>query len=198
MVIIKVDYGLLVVAIYRKYSMILIGKVKKSQRQNPQEVAFLMANLSDQIERYLRNLIKKYQGEVEIKRNQLANEFNCAPSQINYVLQTRFPVERGYVVESQRGGGGYVRIIRLKMDSEKEQIKKIISRFGGPISQREAEAVIFRLFENEVISFREKILMETAVNKKLIGVNLPHRDYIRGRLFRGMLEVILKMESEEE
>lgn len=82
-----------------------------------------MASISDQIEYYLKKLIEKYKGEVEIKRNQLANDFNCAPSQINYVLETRFPLEKGYVVESQRGGGGYVRIIRIKIESGKEYIK---------------------------------------------------------------------------
>lgn len=155
-----------------------------------------MANLSDQIEKYLRQLLNKYQGEVEIKRNQLANEFNCAPSQINYVLETRFPVERGYVVESQRGGGGYIRIIRVKMDSEKESLQKIIAQLGGPISQREAEGIITRLYENNYINAREKSLMEIAMHRRLIGVNLPHRDYIRGRILRGMLEVILKFTRE--
>lgn len=155
-----------------------------------------MPNLSDQIEVYLRNLLKKYQGEIEIKRNQLASDFNCAPSQINYVLETRFPIEKGYVVESQRGGGGYVRIIRVKLGTEKESLQKVISGVGGPISQREAEAIISRLYENSIIEEREKGLMKMAVNRRLIGVNLPHRDYIRGRILRGMLEVILKFERE--
>jgi len=157
-----------------------------------------MANLSDQIEHYLRNLIRKYEGEVEIKRNQLANDFNCAPSQINYVLETRFPLEKGYVVESQRGGGGYIRIIRVKIDSEKDHIKKLISRLGGPLAQKEAEAIIARLHENDLINLREKVLMEAIVNKKIIGLNLPHRDYVRGRLLMAMLEVILKINNGED
>lgn len=154
-----------------------------------------MASLSDQIEKYLRDLIKKYQGEVEIKRNQLADDFDCAPSQINYVLETRFPLEKGYVVESQRGGGGYIRIIRVKIDSQKKHLQKVISRFGGPISQRDSEAIIARLYENNLINKRERVLMESVMNKKIIGVNLPHRDYIRGRLLRAMLEVILKIDD---
>ncbi len=154
-----------------------------------------MASLSDQIERYIINLIKKYKGEVEIQRNQLANDFDCAPSQINYVLETRFPVEKGYVVESQRGGGGYIRIIRVKIDSEEEHLQKLISRLGHPISQKEAEAIISRLYDNKLINYRERALMKIVMNKRLIGVNLPHRDYIRGNLLRGMIEVILKMNS---
>ncbi|MFW5972181.1 MAG: CtsR family transcriptional regulator [Bacillota bacterium] len=151
-----------------------------------------MANLSDQIEEYLKDLIKQYKGKVEIQRNQLANDFDCAPSQINYVLQTRFPLERGYVVESQRGGGGYIRIIRIKINSKKEFLQRIISKINGPVSQNEAESIISRLYENSFINIREKLLMETIVNKKIIGINLTHRDYVRGRILIAMMEVILK------
>lgn len=159
-----------------------------------------MASISDQIEYYLKKLIEKYKGEVEIKRNQLANDFNCAPSQINYVLETRFPLEKGYVVESQRGEGGYIRIIRVKIESGMEYIRELISRLGGPITQDEAEAIIYRLYENELIDERERALMEAVVNKRVIDVNLPYRDYIRGRIMLAMLEVILKVNScrEEE
>ncbi|NLJ84215.1 MAG: CtsR family transcriptional regulator [Halanaerobiaceae bacterium] len=159
-----------------------------------------MASISDQIEYYLKKLIEKYKGEVEIKRNQLANDFNCAPSQINYVLETRFPLEKGYVVESQRGGGGYIRIIRIRIESGREYIKDLLSRLGGPISQDEAEAIIYRLYENELIDEREKALMEAVVNKRVIDVGLPYRDYIRGRIMLAMLEVILKVNNcrEEE
>ncbi|NLM96806.1 MAG: CtsR family transcriptional regulator, partial [Halanaerobiaceae bacterium] len=108
-----------------------------------------MSSISDQIERYIRELIKRYQGQVEIKRNQLASVFNCAPSQINYVLETRFPLEKGYVVEIQRGGGGYIRIIRVEIDSEKEYLQELVSSLEGPISQNEAEGIIHRLYEND-------------------------------------------------
>jgi len=155
-----------------------------------------VANLSDQIERYIMNLIKKYEGKIEIQRNQLASDFDCAPSQINYVLETRFPFQKGYIVESQRGGGGYIRIIRVKIDSKEEYLRKLISRLGRPISQKDAEAIISRLYDNKLINIREKALMKVVMNKRLIGVNLPHRDFIRGNLLRGMVEVILKADRE--
>lgn len=157
-----------------------------------------MSSISDQIERYIRELIKRYQGQVEIKRNQLASVFNCAPSQINYVLETRFPLEKGYVVESQRGGGGYIRIIRVEIDSEKEYLQELVSSLEGPISQNEAEGIIHRLYENDLIDAREKELMEAVIKKKVIGVNLPYRDYIRGRMMTAMLEVILKIHCSGE
>ena len=154
-----------------------------------------MASLSDQIEEYLRDLLEKYKGTIKIKRNKLADEFNCAPSQINYVLDTRFTAERGFVVESQRGGGGYIKIIKVNLDSETEALKKILSRLTGMVTQREAEGIIQRLYENDVIHERESYLMETAVHRRIIGVDLPHRDYIRGRILQGMLEVILRYDE---
>ena len=157
-----------------------------------------MASLSDQIEKYFRELLNEYQGEIEIKRNKLADEFNCAPSQINYVLDTRFTVEKGFLVESQRGGGGYIRIIRIGMDSETETLQNIISRLDGAITQNEAEGVIERLYDNDIISRREKYLMEIAVNRRIIRVDLPYRDYIRSRILKGMLKVILKSLDEED
>lgn len=155
-----------------------------------------MSSLADQIERYLRELLKEYKGKVEIQRNQLANDFNCVPSQINYVIDTRFTVEKGYLVESQRGGGGYIRIIRIKMNNIKEDIQKLICKLEGPLTQREAEGIIERLYENKFIQKREKELMKIAMERKIIGVTLPYRDYIRGRILQGMLEVILKYDRE--
>jgi len=156
-----------------------------------------MASLSDQIEKYLRRLLENYEGKIEIKRNKLADDFDCAPSQINYVLDTRFNVERGYIVESQRGGGGYVRIIRVKVDSETKTLKKIITGLNEPVIQKEAEGIIERLYDNNVITKREKFLMKMATHRRVIGIELPYRDYIRGRILRSMLEVILKHCDEE-
>jgi transcriptional regulator CtsR len=157
-----------------------------------------MASLSDQIEEYLRDLLENHKGTIKIKRNKLANEFNCAPSQINYVLDTRFTTERGFVVESQRGGGGFIRIIKVNINSKTETLKNIVSQLSGMVTQREAKGIIQRLYENEVIEERESFLMKMAVHRRIIGVDLPHRDYIRGRILQGMLDVILKYDKRGE
>lgn len=157
-----------------------------------------MASLSDQIEKHLKKLLNEYRGTIEIKRNKLADEFNCAPSQINYVLDTRFTSERGFVVESQRGGGGYIRIIKVKMNSENNALKKILSKLNGMVTQNEAEGIIQRLYDNDLINKREKHIMKMVIHRRVIGVDLPHRDYIRGRILQSMLEVIMKYEKEEE
>ena len=72
-----------------------------------------MAQLSDSIEQFIKNLMEEDR-QIDLKRNELAQHFGCAPSQINYVLATRFSIDHGYVIESRRGGGGYVRIIRIQ------------------------------------------------------------------------------------
>ncbi|PTW00447.1 transcriptional regulator CtsR [Halanaerobium saccharolyticum] len=155
-----------------------------------------MSSLSDQIERYLRRQISKYQGKVKIKRNQLAENFDCAPSQINYVLDTRFTVEKGYIVESQRGGGGFIRIIRVTLDSDKEVIQEVINKLDRAISQKEAHGIIKRLYDNDLISERESYLMERAVHRNVLGISLPERDYLRGRILKNMLEVIFKVKED--
>lgn len=77
-----------------------------------------MRNVSEVIEQYLKQILQQSPGGViEIQRNDLADQFNCVPSQINYVISTRFTLEKGYIVESKRGGGGYIRIQKIKLHS---------------------------------------------------------------------------------
>ncbi|MFW6382202.1 MAG: CtsR family transcriptional regulator [Bacillota bacterium] len=153
-----------------------------------------MANLSDEIEKHLNELINEYQGKIKIKRNSLADEFDCAPSQINYVLNTRFTTERGYIVESRRGGSGFIRIIKISIDSTDDLLRKILSRVGQSLSKKEAEGIIKRLYENQIINEREKNLMETVFHRKTLNVDRPLRNYLRGNLMKSMLEAILKSE----
>ena len=157
-----------------------------------------MASLSDQIENYLNNLIGQDEGKIEIKRNQLAEQFDCAPSQINYVLNTRFTPEKGYIVESQRGGGGYIRIIKVSIDSVDDSLRKLITRLNQPISQQDAQDIIHRLHENNIISDREKYIMDIVTHRQVLNIELPERDFLRSRIMQGILEVILKTEGEEE
>ena len=155
-----------------------------------------MSSLSDQIEKYLRKQISKYQGKIKIKRNQLAENFDCAPSQINYVLNTRFTVEKGYVVESQRGGGGFIRIIRVKLNSDKEVIQKVLNNIDDKLTQREANGIIKRLYDNDLITEREFYLMQRSIHRNVLDISLPERDRLRARILKNILEVIFKVKED--
>ncbi|MDD2283458.1 MAG: CtsR family transcriptional regulator, partial [Eubacteriales bacterium] len=95
-------------------------------------------NLVDIIELYIKTLLDdSMDNMVLLRRNELAQHFGCAPSQINYVIQTRFNPQRGYVTESQRGGGGFIRLIRLDLD-KLEMILPVLDELGEELSQRQA------------------------------------------------------------
>jgi transcriptional regulator of stress and heat shock response len=99
-----------------------------------------MRNISDIIEGYLKEALELHgQGLIEIKRSELAEHFQCVPSQINYVINTRFTAERGYLVESKRGGGGYIRIVRVETHSKSALFDELQKHLQTMISQNAAE-----------------------------------------------------------
>ncbi|EUJ25052.1 transcriptional repressor CtsR [Listeria cornellensis FSL F6-0969] len=150
----------------------------------------LIKNISDIIEAYLKQVLEASEA-VEIKRSEMANQFQCVPSQINYVINTRFTMERGYLVESKRGGGGYIRIIKVKMNDKLQLLDAIIAMVHDKkVSQNFAEDVLLRLLEEEVVSKREARLMLAAMDRNVITLPLPERDIIRSRMLEAMLEAL--------
>jgi transcriptional regulator of stress and heat shock response len=153
-----------------------------------------MRNISDIIESYLKNVLELSESEiVEIKRSEIADKFQCVPSQINYVINTRFTIERGYVVESKRGGGGYIRIMKVKAHDQVHLIDQLVSLVRNAISQSTAADIVFRLVEEDIISEREAKIMLSVMDRSVIMVDLPERDILRGRMLKAML-VSLKYE----
>ncbi|MGI6777773.1 MAG: CtsR family transcriptional regulator [Acetivibrionales bacterium] len=151
-----------------------------------------MARLSDIIEEFLKQMIKDTDGTVEIQRNELANKFNCVPSQINYVIGTRFTTERGYFVESRRGGGGHIRISRIRMKRPGNYLMHIISSMGDSISQQSAEVFINNFLDYEVVSRREALILRAAISDKALGdVPSVDRDRIRARILKNMMMSLL-------
>ncbi|KPU42666.1 transcriptional regulator CtsR [Oxobacter pfennigii] len=151
-----------------------------------------MARLSDIIEEFIKQLLNNSQDDIlEIQRNELANKFSCAPSQINYVLMTRFTVDRGYYIESRRGGGGSIRITRVSLDNNAYFKDLISDRIGQSISQSSAESYIDAFLEQNLITPREAALMKAAVNDKAINIQSPDKDSIRASLLKSMLIVLL-------
>lgn len=151
-----------------------------------------MRNMSDIIEQYLKSILQNSQGEaVEIQRNELADQFRCVPSQINYVISTRFSLEKGYIVESKRGGGGYIRIQKVDIPSDSEVLEYIHRTLRQEIDQDSAEGLIYQLEEAEFINAREASMLRSAVSRDTLQLKLPVRDQIRALLLRNMLIALL-------
>lgn len=154
-------------------------------------------NISDIIEQYLKQIIKKSQaGVIELQRSDLAELFQCVPSQINYVISTRFSVEQGYVVESKRGGGGYIRIRQIQLNDH-EPLVHVVRSIGSSLSQREAEGLIERLLREQVITGREFSMLRAAVNRDALRIDLPGRDEMRARLLAQMLVALFAAQPDE-
>jgi transcriptional regulator of stress and heat shock response len=144
-------------------------------------------NISDYIESYLKKILQQSQtGVVEVQRSELAELFQCVPSQINYVISTRFSIDHGYVVESKRGGGGYIRIRRIELDKH-EPLMRIIQSLGNALNQREAEGIVERLLTERIIGDREAALLRAAMSRETLSIDLPYRDELRARLLTQML-----------
>lgn len=152
-----------------------------------------MPSLVEQIEQYIKKLLSSSsRGAVEVQRSELAQLFSCVPSQINYVLSTRFTLEQGYLVESRRGGGGFVRIIKLPLDQEKELRKLIDATVGQLVSQQVGDGLIHRLAEEGFLTGRESILMKAVIQREALPLELPQRDLVRSHLLRAMLLALLR------
>jgi transcriptional regulator of stress and heat shock response len=147
-----------------------------------------MRNISDVIEGYLKQVIELSERDhIEIKRSEVAEKFQCVPSQINYVINTRFTVDRGYLVESKRGGGGYIRIKRIRLHKKSDVLAEIIERLEQGATQSMAEDIVFRLLDEEIVSKREAKLMLSAVDRSTLLLPLPLRDEVRARILIAML-----------
>jgi len=147
-----------------------------------------MARLSDIIEAFIKQLIDDTDGTIEIQRNELANQFNCVPSQINYVIGTRFTTERGYYVESRRGGGGSIKIKRVNMNRKGSYLMHIITSMGNSLSQQNAEIFINNFMDYDIVNAREGLIMRAAVSDKVLGmIPLPQRDIFRASILKNML-----------
>lgn len=151
-----------------------------------------MRNISDIIEQYLKNILHESPGSViEIQRNELADQFSCVPSQINYVISTRFTLEKGYIVESKRGGGGYIRIQRIELPADHAIHGHLKQTIGERMEQNAAEGLIYQLEEARVITRREANMLRAAVSREALMVKLPLRDEIRANIMKLMLLSLL-------
>lgn len=142
--------------------------------------------MSDRIEAFIMELLKDDTDEwLELKRNELASLFGCVPSQINYVISTRFNPDHGYIVESRRGGGGFVRIKQIKY--EDGLIMRTIKLSGDILDEKTAKAHLVNLTRQGAINERDASLILSAVSDSSLNIDQPLRDKLRANIFKNML-----------
>ena len=148
--------------------------------------------LSDSIEHFIKTMMSEESTEVELKRNELAEYFGCAPSQINYVLATRFSPDHGYVTESRRGGGGYIRIVRVVESGSQRLMYLINERIGDSIGEEEGVRLISQLKEQRIVTADEASLMASAISSRALGIPVPDtlKGALRARIMKNMLTTV--------
>ncbi|MGO2084245.1 CtsR family transcriptional regulator [Vagococcus sp.] len=151
-------------------------------------------NMSDIIESYLKEILETT-NKIEIRRSEMANLFNCVPSQINYVINTRFTVPKGYKVESKRGGGGYIRIFKINLLSSSDYLQNLTEIVESKLSESEAEAVLEQLHGNHLITDREFRLLVSLFDSKSL---LPSENVsaLRSQMMLSLLERLAYEELE--
>ena len=154
--------------------------------------------LSDTIEQFIKTMLAQEETQIELRRNELAEYFGCAPSQINYVLSTRFTPDHGYIIESRRGGGGCIRIVRIQQSTSEHLLYLIHQRIGESITETECNHLITQLMERGLVTSTEAQLMRSAVSSQALGIPIPQqlKDALRARTLRNMLLVIARKQPE--
>ena len=143
--------------------------------------------ISDMIAEFIRGELEDADGVLELQRNDLAQRFHCVPSQINDVMSTRFSPEHGYIVESRRGGGGYIRITRVRVDRP-TLLMHFINSIGPEIDTQSALAIVRNLYETEAIPQETARLLQIVLSDTALrSVPRSTRDVLRADLMRQVL-----------
>lgn len=143
--------------------------------------------MSDLVAQYILEMLEEQGGNAEIQRNELAGNLGCVPSQINYVITSRFTPEQGYIVESRRGGGGYIRITRVKTDKG-TALMHIINSIGTTLDKSTAEILIKNMYSQSIIDERiAKLLLSVMSERVYADITQEQRNRLRARIFKNML-----------
>jgi len=145
--------------------------------------------ISDSIEQFIKDMLGEDSPEVELKRNELAEYFGCAPSQINYVLATRFSPSQGYLTESRKGGGGYIRIVRVVETGPQKMAYLVRDRIGDQLSEEEAQRIIAHLKDSGMANPEEAGMMSAALSARALAVPLSPemKAALRARILKTMI-----------
>ena len=142
--------------------------------------------MSDMIENFIKDMFEDNDDWIEIQRNDLAEYFNCVPSQINYVISTRFRPSQGYYVESKRGGGGHIKIKKINV-TKSNYFMHIISSIGDKLTAQEADIFISNFLSSDMISKKEARLLKVATSDNVFNIPQDYKDSLRASIFKNML-----------
>ena len=146
-----------------------------------------MAKLSDIIEQFLLKTLGDEE-QVDISRNELADFFSCAPSQINYVLGTRFTIDRGFLIESQRGGGGYIKITKVPLEAESD----IVSSVGDALTYKRMKHMLENLENEGIVSESERKIIEVALSDSALQMPVAYKENLRAQSFKNIILYLFK------
>ncbi len=142
--------------------------------------------ISDMIEEFIKDMFSDDDDFIEIQRNDLAQHFNCVPSQINYVISTRFNPSQGYYVESKRGGGGHIKIKKINI-TKSNYLMHAISSVGNKITSQEVDIFISNFLSEGIVSKTEAKLLKVATSDNVLTISPEIRDNVRANIFKNML-----------
>lgn len=181
-----VDLFFILISKVNESQMIVKNKMQRKDTKKNKEGEVM--RISDEVANYIRAVIEdSAAGYAEIQRNELAQLLGCVPSQINYVITSRFTPEQGYIVESRRGSGGYIKITRVQMDRN-AALTHVINSVGQEIDFRTADAMLINLVHNGYIEQSAAQLILTALSERsLLDVSKEARDKVRSTIFKNML-----------
>lgn len=152
--------------------------------------------VSDIIEEFIMSSLDD-DSFIELSRNDLAKFFSCVPSQINYVLNTRFTVNRGFVVESQRGGGGYIKVVRVQ-DNNNNFLTNALQICSNPIAVNEANQLLEQMKERKLMSFREMELIKSTISVKSLNNPINMDNKLRANILSQVIIEIMKLKDRKE
>lgn len=151
--------------------------------------------ISDIIEEFIMNSLDD-DDFIELSRNDLAKFFACVPSQINYVLNTRFTINNGFVVESQRGGGGYIRVLRVK-DNDDNFLNNALNICTSPINYTNAMQLLAQMYDRKILNDRELAIVKSSISPKALNNPINIDDIVRANILKQVIIELMKSRKED-
>ncbi len=152
-----------------------------------------MPSISDMIEKFILNIVENSEeGIIHIQRNDLSTRFSCVPSQINYVIKTRFTIERGFLVESKRGEGGFLKIVKIPVIQTKVYLERVSIGINNYIGAEQAKNFLKGLVEENILNEREKNIIWQLLKDESLPCDRENKGYQRGKMLRNLIGYLAK------